>query len=127
MQIIHLKVPNIKSTAINMLEIWLKDWGITFVVLLVALSSFGLGRLSALEDARPLISIGEAPKTTIGRVMPLGGQFVASHTGTVYYFPWCGGAQQIPVGEQVWFASENTAQKAGYAPAKNCKGLNAPI
>ena len=106
-----------------MLEIWLKDWGITVLVLLVAFSSFGLGRLSALEEAKPLISIGEAPQAAQVRALPMGGQFLASRTGTVYYFPWCGGAQQIPVGEQVWFASENAAQKAGYLPAKNCKGL----
>ena len=107
-----------------MLEIGLREWGITVLVLLVALASFGLGRLSAFEEARPLISVGEAPQASQVRALPLGGQFVASRTGTVYYFPWCGGAQQIPVGDQLWFASENVAQKAGYNPAKNCKGLH---
>ena len=80
-------------------------------------------QISALEDARPQISLSQAPETAQMRAMPLGGQFVASRTGTVYYYPWCGGAQQIPVGAQLWFNSENAAQNAGYALAKNCRGL----
>ena len=124
MRSIHLQTHNIKAKVRDMLEIGLREWGITALVLLVALASFGLGRLSAFEEARPLISVGEAPQASQVRALPLGGQFVASRTGTVYYFPWCGGAQQIPVGDQLWFASENVAQKAGYNPAKNCKGLH---
>ena len=123
MQSIHLQTHKIKTKVRDMLEIGLREWGITVLVLLVATASFGLGRLSAFEEARPLISLGEAPQTAQVRAIPLGGQFVASRTGSVYYFPWCGGAQQIPAGDQLWFASENAAQKAGYSPAKNCKGL----
>jgi hypothetical protein len=100
------------------------DWGLPALVVLVGLGSFGLGRLSAIEEHRPVVSIGEAPAAGIQRAMPLGGQFVGSRTGTVYYFPWCGGAQQIPPDAQVWFTSEKAAQRAGYRAAKNCKGLS---
>jgi hypothetical protein len=92
--------------------------------MLVALASFGLGRLSALEDARPAVSIGSAPIATSPRAIALGGQFVASRTGTVYYYPWCSGAEHIDPQRQVWFVSEKAAQAAGYRPAKNCKGLS---
>lgn len=99
-------------------------WGIPFIVVLVGVSSFGLGRLSALEEVRPIVDIRHAPPAAEPRAMALGGQFVAMRGGSVYYFPWCSGAQQIPESRQVWFVSEKTAQKAGYRPAKNCRGLS---
>lgn len=101
------------------------DWGLPILVVLVGLISFGLGRLSAIEESKPLVSIGQAPVAAAPRAMALGGQFVASRTGTVYYFPFCSGAQQIAPDKQVWFTSESAAQKAGYRPAKNCRGLSA--
>ncbi len=106
------------------LERGLGEWGMPALFVLVALTSFGLGRLSALEDARPAVSIGEAPVSAQPRAMALGAQFVASRTGTVYYYPWCSGAEQIAPDKQVWFVSEKAAQAAGFRPAKNCKGLS---
>lgn len=123
MQSIQERVLEIKLWAIKSAERWVGQWGMATLVVLVGLASFGLGRLSALEDMRPMVSIGHAPISSKPRAMALGAQFVASRTGTVYYFPWCGGAQQIPLEKQVWFASENAAKKAGFRPAKNCKGL----
>lgn len=102
---------------------WVGEWGLVALTVLVALIAFGLGRISALQESRPLISVDHAPTSERPRAMALGGQFVASRTGTVYYFPWCGGAQQIAPGSQVWFTSENAAKRAGYRPAKNCRGL----
>jgi len=98
------------------------QWGIALLVLLTGIASFGLGRLSALEDARPVVSIGQAAAGAVP-ALPEGGQFVASRTGDVYYFPWCAGALKIAQKDQVWFNSEAAAQKAGYRAAKNCKGL----
>jgi len=108
---------------------WLADvvaqWGLIAIVFLVALGSFGLGRLSALEDARPPVSIQQAPSEAKPRGMYMGGLIVASRAGKVYYFPWCVGASKIASGNQVWFQTEEAAQRAGYAPGKNCKGLAA--
>jgi hypothetical protein len=56
--------------------------------------------------------------------MYLGGQYVASRTGTVYYYPWCSGGGTIPSDKAIWFATAAAAQAAGYVPAKNCKGLD---
>lgn len=112
-----------KSWFIGLADRWVGDWGLPVLVVLVGLSCFGLGRLSALEENRPVVEIGETSTKGVVRAMPLGGQFIASRTGNVYYFPWCGGAQQIAPDLQVWFTSEKAAQKAGYRPAKNCRGL----
>ena len=59
------------SIGANIQEVWLKvkygfevaigEWGLILVVLLVALSSFGLGRLSAGEASKPAVSVSVAP------------------------------------------------------------------
>ena len=98
-------------------------WGIAIIVFLVALASFGLGRLSALEDVQPPVAIGEAPEAAKPASLFMGGLVVASRSGSVYYYPWCTGAGKILPANQRWFASESDAQKAGYTPAKACKGL----
>jgi len=104
------------------LEIGLGEWGIAVVVLFVAFASFGLGRLSAFAEQKGQISITEA--TSVPPAMATGGMYEAAKNGTVYYFPWCSGAESIQPEDQVWFKNETTAQKAGYSPAKNCKGLS---
>src|SRR4051812_24129597 len=100
----------------------LQDWGLILVIFLACAASFGLGRLSALENARPPVAIREMASDTVLPKISAGGQFEASKTGSVYYYPWCSGADKIAPGSQVWFGTEAAAQKAGYAPAKNCKG-----
>ena len=107
----------------TLMEGFLGEWGLILVIFLVAFASFGLGRLSATEAARPPVSIGQAPEEGEPRGMAVGGLFVASRTGSVYHYPWCGGASQIKTGNQIWFKSEEAAQAAGYAPSKSCKGL----
>ena len=114
-------------------EYWLKiksatehtlgEWGLVAVVFLVALTSFGLGRLSALEDGKPPVSIEAAPALSEPRGMYIGGLVVAARGGNSYYYPWCAGAAKILPANRVWFQSEEAARAAGYAPAKNCKGL----
>lgn len=49
--------------------------------------------------------------------------FVASKSGTKYYYPWCSGVARIKEENKIWFASADEANKAGYSPASNCKGL----
>lgn len=121
------------SIGTSIRELWLKvksgteiligEWGVILIIFLAAFSSFGLGRLSATESARPPVTVGEAPQESVPRGMAVGGLVVASRTGSVYHFPWCPGAGQIKAENQIWFASEEAAVDAGYAPSKNCKGL----
>ncbi len=118
MQNIHESRQKIKSAFSD----GIGEWGLLCVVFLVALASFGLGRLSTLEETRPLVAVIQAPEAQ-PRPLVAGGFFVASRTGNTYHYPWCAGAAQIAARNQIWFQSEKEAQKAGYAPAKNCKGL----
>lgn len=100
----------------------LSEWGITALVFLLAIASFGLGRLSATLSPRQPLSIVQA-RVLEQRAMNIGGLYVASRSGNAYFFPWCAGAANIAAANRVWFTSEASARNAGYAPAKNCKGL----
>ncbi len=110
---------NLKSGA----DTFLSEWGIFALLILASLGSFGLGRLSALEAAKPLITVSEAFQTAMGGPLIQGGMVVASSRGETYSYPWCAGASQISPANQRIFASAEAAKKAGYRPAKNCKGL----
>lgn len=128
------------------------------LIIFVGFASFGLGRLSRLEELRdsiriepadlissqvaavvspPLLSkegrggvvgVGSDVKDEELRIKDsavpaAGGQLVASKGRTKYHFPWCSGAQRISEANKVWFNSVEEARKAGYTPARNCKGL----
>lgn len=54
---------------------------------------------------------------------PAGGEVIASKSGHSYYLSWCGMVKRIKESNKVTFASRGEAEKAGYAPAKHCKGL----
>jgi len=107
----------------NYAEDAVAEWGIVALVLLVGLACFGLGRLSALEEARPAVSVSQAAAAAGVESMQVGGAVVASKKGSVYHYPWCGGASTIAAQNKVWFASIEAAEVAGYRAAKNCKGL----
>ncbi|MDQ3014502.1 MAG: hypothetical protein M3Q73_01410 [bacterium] len=51
------------------------------------------------------------------------GAFVASKNGKSYYLPSCAASLRILEKNRVWFNTREEAEKAGYLPAKNCKGL----
>ncbi len=102
------------------LEVGVGEWGLAALVVLIAIACFGLGRLSTLSE-HPAISIGQA--ASAAQALAIGGMYEASKTGNTYYFPWCTQAESIQPLDQVWFKTEAAAQKAGYSPAKNCKGL----
>lgn len=107
----------------NIAEVVLRDWGLILVIFLGSFSSFGLGRLSATESARPPVSVSQAPMEGEPRGMAVGGLVVASKTGSVYHYPWCSGASKIKPENQLWFTTEDAAKAAGYSPSKNCEGL----
>ncbi len=116
------------------------DFFISIIIILVAFSSFGLGRLSSLEGKKSSITIernssfpsvsdekgsiknlSDDKMNTVKENSPK--SFVASKSGTKYYLSWCGGVSRIKEENKVWFASEAEAKKAGFSPASNCKGL----
>jgi hypothetical protein len=104
-------------------DAFLGDWGLFLLLVLLCIGSFALGRLSALIEARPLITLAAAPSKKAVLPLKMGGLLVASWSGSVYYYPWCTGAQSIKPENQRWFADEKSAQAAGYRAAKNCQGL----
>lgn len=118
-----MNIPEIQLKIKNILADLVGEWGLIGIVFLVGLASFGLGRLSALEEAKPVVSVQEAPQEAKAKGMAPGGLIVASRKGSAYHYPWCAGAQTMAETNKVWFPSEAGAKAAGYSPAKNCKGL----
>lgn len=134
-----------------------KDIFIVLIIILSSLASFGLGRLSKIEESRspiiientpikngasspgpkinllqeasiikaglPVVAQTGLPAASYDSAAQAGGNYVASKNGTKYYFPWCGAAQKISEKNKISFASKEEAEKAGYEPAANCKGL----
>lgn len=95
---------------------------ISLVIILVAMSSFGLGRLSYLEEKRPSVKIenDQMQKTNGGTVYEVVNAVTASKNGTKYYYPWCSGIDRISPENKISFSSKDEAEKAGYTIASGC-------
>lgn len=119
---------------------------VSLLILLVAVASFGLGRASlglervdsgpaaitltqvtaeqptlAPEAATEVAASGITSATsTAAETKPV---LVGSKNGTKYHYLWCPGASQMKEENKVYFKSREEAEKAGYTPAANCKGL----
>lgn len=117
------------------------------VVVLACLFSFGLGILAGKTMREGEITITTLPldqkmpehfatpstqqqsatvyQTQTPPEPPIlsGGQYVGSKKGSKYHLPWCAGAKAIKEENKIWFASKEEAEKAGYTPAGNCKGI----
>lgn len=110
-----------------------KELFIVVIIILVALASFGLGRLSKIEEGRVPVTVEQMQANVLEtrfRVAPAAetefqeeGSLVASKNGKKYHFPWCSGAQRIKESNKIWFSSRTEAESVGYTPAANCKGL----
>jgi len=118
---------------------------IIVIILTVAFCSFGLGRLSKIEEHQiPILiqnnnlatisnsrdtkineGIGESQPVEVepSLILPIGGKYVGSKNSDKYHAPWCSGAQRIKAENQIWFESKEEAEAAGYTPASNCKGI----
>lgn len=126
----HIR-PKIKGLVGKIRLVERKDVFLSLVIILVAFLSFGLGRLSKIEEAKiPVRIIGTetpipAAKNDASAVsaIPAGGNYVASKNGSKYFLPWCSGASQIKEENKIWFSSVEEAKATGYTPAANCKGL----
>jgi hypothetical protein len=129
--------------------IWEPKYVWAVVLILTSSASFGLGRLSALDEiyhpgvsllnepsgVRNTASIKSSGIEETGLYLPaasaavsntlsaVGGQVVASKNGTKYHFPWCSGAKRIDERNKIYFESIEAARAAGYTPAANCRGL----
>lgn len=119
---------------------WSDDLFLLAIIILVAFFSFGLGRLSALKEAKTPLQIENTPNEVLQGAqtnhtqtahvatvptseIPQEATYVASKTGKKYHYPWCAGAQRISEENRVYFKSKEEAEAQGYTPASNCKGL----
>jgi len=115
-----------------------RDVFISIIIILVAFASFGLGRLSKIEDTRVPVRIENMAASIVGTkgsamvdstqdekssISTQGEIYIGSKNGSKYHFPWCSGAQRIKESNKIQFPSKEEAEKAGYTPAANCKGL----
>lgn len=118
---------------------------LVLLIVLVALGSFFLGRLSVFSDrvvpvtieslpadkphvlgaSAPIIETYSqsvaVPKTVLKEVSK--GMYVGSKNGTKFHLPWCSGAMRINEANKVWFQNKEEALAKGYTPAANCKGI----
>lgn len=99
------------------------------IVVLVAVTSFGLGRQSLPEAARQRAAVGAVAPTIATTSVADDAEslpstyYVASRNGQVYHLPHCSGAKRITETNKIIFRSKAEAEAAGYRPAANCKGI----
>ena len=88
------------------------------VIVMVGITSFGLGRLSVLdfkekEDDAIIFTTQEIKNEADTQV-------VVSKNGSKYHYLWCPGAKQIKEVNKLYFSSQQEAEGAGYTRAANC-------
>lgn len=124
------------SELFSTIRTWLADDQLvtTAIILLVAIASFGFGRLSVVPAANTAaisarISRESVPKipetlaiTEISKdVEATVGEYVASRNGSKYHRISCPGVKQMSEQNKIYFTSVTEAEAAGYQPAANCK------
>lgn len=115
---------------------------IGILIVLTAVGSFGLGRLSFYKsektapeilffdnNASAVLSLDGtndlSGEEILGAetIVPENSIVVGSKNSDKYHYPWCSGAKRIAEANKIVFSSIEEARKAGYVPASNCKGL----
>lgn len=114
---------------------WLRKFFLTVVIVLVALLSFGIGRLSVVEKEPIRIEYDPSLSTNIEAPNPKQAQssniktgqtanvidvVIGSKNGTRYHYGHCPGTKQIKEGNKIVFSSVQEAEAAGYSLAGNC-------
>ena len=108
-------------------------------IALVAIISFNLGKINALQKIPVKISDGaniykaasigrqETSKTdsqkgigAIPKQQPNDTKVVVSKNSNKYHFSWCSGAKRIKLENQIWFNTAKEAEAKGYVLAGNC-------
>ncbi len=115
----------------------IRKFFLIFVIILVSLLSFGLGRLSGNDQGKGIeIRLDETYSTTtssyignkeeITKSVPkvevgTSSVVVGSIKGTKYHYLYCTGAKQIAEANKITFTNAAAAEMAGYTLALNCK------
>lgn len=120
-------------------SLW-KTLFLALVIVLVALLSFGIGRLTAVEGSEgikveydPELTGYRQPTTnnqgqtaTVANSLtpPInnsGKAVIASKNGSKYHYSHCSGAKQIKEENKIAFVSAQEAEASGYTLAANCQ------
>ncbi len=115
------------------------DFFVLGCIVLIAIISYNLGRIRALEKSPLQIESGAniynaagapTPQNMSAKTVqpaasraPLDLRVVTSKNSTSkkYHYSWCGSGKQIKPENQVWYDTEAAAQAAGYTLAGNCQ------
>ena len=115
---------------------------IALSVVLVGTLSFGLGKMSKIEETRTPIKISGINLANVittqenianksistsgtSAQKPISSDLVvASKNSNKYHYLWCNGAKSISDKNKITFISNIEAEKAGYTLAANCKEKN---
>lgn len=114
-------------------SLWRKVF-LALVILLVALLSFGVGRLTGTGKGEPikieydpsLSSVYESSSQTASVINAVAAgksssDVSASSNGKKYYYPNCSGLKRISEANLITFSSPEAAEASGYTLAANCK------
>jgi hypothetical protein len=130
----------------NLVENNREELFLVAVILLVALASFGLGRLSALESSEggygelEVVSapVSDEELAELAEKVRLAGEdgaaaleagesgpteIVGNKNSKIFHRADCSGARNMSEANKIYFASVEAAVAAGYRPAGNCPGL----
>lgn len=116
-----------------------KDFLIILIIIFVALSSFGLGRLSKENSSTGLkieyqdqtaniLGAQELAKTEVGQKLAIpqtdlknsAGEYFASNRGKKYYPVDCSAGKSIKTENRIYFKTSLEAEKAGYELSSSC-------
>lgn len=114
-----------------------RDTYVILIIISVGVGSFFLGRVSEMEKNRepiviergdwiPLSAVASQTSSAVSAPqvpVTIKSVYVGSKSGTKYHLPGCPGAKMINETNKIWFSSKEEAEKAGYSPAGNCKGI----
>ena len=109
---------------------------LSFVIILVALLSFGIGRLSVVrnkepikieydpelttDNSQPTINTNQAASVITATQIQSNTTVIGSKNSNKYHYSYCPGAKQIKEENKIVFSTPETAQAAGYTLAANC-------
>jgi len=109
---------------------------LSLTIILVALLSFGIGRLSVAGNREPirieydpqLTTENQRQTTNINQTANVinatkegNGGVIVSKNGARYHYPHCASAKQIKEENKIIFPTPAAAEAAGYTLAANCK------
>src|SRR3989344_5830752 len=100
------------------------ELGVSAIIILVAFSSFYLGRASSGlgPGVITIENVVDLASTTTSAVTKAEakGSIVASKNGVRYYYSWCSGVSRLSEKNKIYFASAKEAESFGLTIAANC-------